>query len=564
MNDPLNDCPLSPPPVRFNIARYCLAANAAAMPDKTALIVDSGVGEDRRWSYGEFDRAVRRLAGGLGRLGLAPGERLMIRMDNDVPYILTFFAALAAGLVPLPSAAALTGEEAEFLLTDSAAAAVALSDNLKLGSGTPAHVQIVRTEEIVEMARSAVPVAYADTAAEDPGFLIYTSGTTSGTVGRPKGVLHGHRTAWGRRPMYKGWYGITGNDVILHAGAFNWTYTLGVGMIDPWANGATAVLYNGPPDPAVWPELIARHGVTIFATVPSLYRRILKYGSLRRERLASLRHGLTAGEPLPPDVLEAWRAATATNLYEALGMSEISTYISTGPDMTIKPGSPGKVQAGRRVVILPPQPSTDRADERGEASLQAADAPAEATADPVSVETTGGWLEQLRPLPAGEIGLLAVHRSDPGLMLGYWRRPEEEAIVYRGEWFCGGDLAHMDADGYVWFHGRNDDILNPMGYRLSPLEIEGVLERHPMVQEVAVSELAVSPDVTILVAFVIAQEHGLHEQRDEALILNWAREHLAAYKVPRKIVFVDHLPRTRNGKLLRRDLPQWIGQLSGD
>jgi acyl-coenzyme A synthetase/AMP-(fatty) acid ligase len=546
--------PSSPPPARFNIARYCLAANAVAMPYKTALIVDSGRGEARRWTYGDLDRAVRRLAGGLGRLGLAPGERLMIRMDNDVPYILTFFAALAAGLVPLPSSAALTGKEAEFLLTDSAAAAVVLSDDLKLGGGIPRDVQIVRAEEIVEMARSAVPVAYADTAAEDPGFLIYTSGT----VGRPKGVLHGHRSAWGRRPMYQDWYGITGNDVVLHAGAFNWTYTLGVGMIDPWANGATTVLYNGPPDPAVWPELIARHGVTIFATVPSLYRRILKYGSLDRERLATLRHGLTAGEPLPPDVLEAWQAATATNLYEALGMSEISTYISTGPGMKIKPGSPGKVQAGRRIVILPPDPSG-----AGETPPPAADAPADAATAEISVQTAAGRPERIRPLPTGEVGLLAVHRSDPGLMLGYWRRPEEEAIVWRGEWFCGGDLAHIDADGYVWFHGRDDDILNPMGYRLSPLEIEGVLERHPMVQEVAVSELAVAPDVTILVAFVIAQEHVSDEPHDEALILNWAREHLATYKMPRKIVFVDHLPRTHNGKLLRRELPRRIEQLPG-
>ena len=188
----------------------------------------------------------------------------------------------------------------------------------------------------------------SDTAADEPAFLIYTSGT----VGRPKGVLHGHRTAWGRRPMYQGWYGITERDVILHAGAFNWTYTLGVGLIDPWANGATAVLYNGPSDPAVWPELIARFSVTIFATVPSLYRRILKYGAFHREGLTTLRHGLTAGEALPPAVLEAWRAATGTELYEALGMSEISTYISTGPGMTIKPGSLGKSQPGRRVTIL--------------------------------------------------------------------------------------------------------------------------------------------------------------------------------------------------------------------
>jgi acyl-coenzyme A synthetase/AMP-(fatty) acid ligase len=516
----MNDrCLLPPPPERFNIARYCLAEHAVARPDKTALIV-IGAGDRRRyWSYRELDLMVRRLAGGLRTLGLPAGERLMIRMDNDLEYILTFFAALAAGLVPLPSSAALTGEEAEFLLADSAATALALSDDLALAHGLPPNVRVLRTQQIAEFARSADPIDYADTAADDPGFLIYTSGT----VGRPKGVLHGHRTAWGRRPMYQGWYGITADDVILHAGAFNWTYTLGVGLIDPWANGATAVLYNGPADPAVWPELIARHRVSIFATVPSLYRRLLKYGTFAGRDLTMLRHGLTAGEALTPSVLEAWRAATRTELYEALGMSEISTYISTGPGMAIKPGSPGKPQTGRRVAIL-------AADE---------DAP--------------------RELPPGEVGLLAVHRSDPGLMLGYWRRPEEEALVYRGEWFCGGDLAHIDDDGYVWFHGRHDDILNPMGYRLSPLEIEGVLSLHPLVQEVAVAEVSVTPDVKILAAFVVPHGRG-----DETALLGWAKQHLAAYKLPRKVVFVDHLPRTKNGKLLRRELPHSLEQTGGE
>jgi acyl-coenzyme A synthetase/AMP-(fatty) acid ligase len=134
---------------------------------------------------------------------------------------------------------------------------------------------VLRTEQIVRLSRDAEPRPYAETSAEDPAFLIYTSGT----IGQPKGVLHGHRSAWGRRPMYQGWYGIGETDIVLHAGAFNWTYTLGVGMIDPWANGATAVLYKGSPDPSVWPALIERFSVTIFATVPSLYRRILKYAN---------------------------------------------------------------------------------------------------------------------------------------------------------------------------------------------------------------------------------------------------------------------------------------------
>ena len=478
----------------------------------------SGADQARRFSYAEIDLAVRRLAGGLRALGLSPGSRLMIRMDNDLPYILTFFAALAAGLVPLPSSAALTSEEAEFLLADSGAAALALSADLALTHAAPEGVRVLGEDEVQSLARTAPVADYADTAAADPAFLIYTSGT----VGRPKGVLHGHRTAWGRRPMYRGWYGIGPDDIVLHAGAFNWTYTLGVGLIDPWANGATAVLYNGPADPAVWPALIERLAVTIFATVPSLYRRILKYADVSPARLRTLRHGLTAGEALAPSVLTAWRAATGTELYEALGMSEISTYISTGPGMAIKPGSPGRPQPGRRVAIL--------------------------TLDDEAAGTPTPATRRLAAL--GETGLLAVHRSDPGLMLGYWRRPEEEALVMRGEWFCGGDLAHLDDDGYVWFHGRCDDILNPSGYRLSPLEIEGVLARHPMVHEVAVGELAVSAELRILAAFVVPLGTAC-----EQTLLDWAKDHLAGYKLPRRIIFVQRLPRTRNGKLLRRELP---------
>ncbi|HYN40056.1 MAG TPA: AMP-binding protein, partial [Rhodospirillales bacterium] len=255
------------PPERLNVARYCLAANAASRPQKTALIIAGGDGRAQRWTYAEIDLQVRRLAGGLQRLGLPPGARVMIRTDNDLPYVLIFFAAMAAGLVPLPSSAALTPEEAEFLLQDSGAEALALSPELSFGHAPPAGVRVLETQAIAALAADADPVDYADTAASDPAFLIYTSGT----AGRPKGVLHGHRVAWGRRPMYQGWYGIGPDDVVLHAGAFNWTYTLGVGLIDPWANGATAVLYNGPGDPAVWPRLIERFGVTIFATVPSLY-----------------------------------------------------------------------------------------------------------------------------------------------------------------------------------------------------------------------------------------------------------------------------------------------------
>jgi len=499
-----------PAPARFNLARYCLADNARLRPGKTAVIL-VGADHEFRMTFGEVDLAVRRLAAGLQSLGLPRGSRIMIRMANDADYALTYFATIAAGYVALPSSAQLTAAEAAYLLENSEAAAVAASAELTADLQLPAGVILLDPARLAGLKQAAPLADYTDTAADDPAYLVYTSGTT----GKPKGVLHAQRAAWGRRPMHQGWLGLRDSDVMLHAGAFNWTYTLGVGLVDPWAVGATTVLYNGPRDIQVWPVLLEKYRATMFAAVPTLYRQILKYCDLGAHDLTALRHGVTAGEALPAGLLAEWQDRTGKPLYEALGMSEISTYISTGPGMAIKPGSPGRPQPGRRVAIL----------------------------DPDS--------DSINPLPTGSIGLLAVHRSDPSLMLGYWKRPDEEALVYRGEWFCGGDLANLDADGYVWHHGRNDDIMNAMGYRVSPAEVEAALAEHPAVAEVAVTEIRVRAEVSVIAAFIVLRE-GESVTRDA--ISHFAEDRLAAYKCPREWRFVTSLPRTANGKIQRKKL----------
>lgn len=501
------------PPARFNAARALIGENARLRPEKTALIL-VGDGTEAQLTFGEADRAVRGIGAGLLRLGLRPGDRVMIRMGNDADYALLHFGAMAAGLVSLPSSPQLTQGEAAFLMENSGAAAVALAGGCTVEPDAVAGRILLDAAAIADL-KAGEPLAdYADTAADDPAMLIYTSGTTS----RAKGVLHGHRATYGRRPMLDHWIGITESDVMLHAGTMNWTYTLGVGLSDPWSVGATAVLYNGPRDPAVWPRLIARYGATIFAAVPTLYRQILKYGDLAAHDIASLRHGCTAGEPLSVELLEAWKEATGKPLYEALGMSEISTYISSGPTIPVRPGSPGKPQPGRRVAILPVEGEPE-------------------------------------PLPVGESGLLAVHRSEPALMLGYWNRPEEEAEVYRGEWFVGGDLARFDEDGYLWFEGRNNDLMKAMGYRVSPNEVEVVLGAHPSVAEVGVAELPVRADVSVICGFVVLQPGAAP---DTGALLDWCAERLAAYKRPREIRFLDALPRTANGKVQRKRLAEAV------
>jgi acyl-coenzyme A synthetase/AMP-(fatty) acid ligase len=503
--------PSDKPPVRFNMAAYAIGRAAAMRPKHPALLVFAAPGQPPTevWTFADIEDAVLRIADGLRVAGLAPGARILLRLENTSAYALLFFGAIAGGFVPLPTSTQLTEHEVRFLLQDSGAAAIAVGHDLAM-SNLPDGVRVLDTDAIARMLREGPRAAYADTDAEQPAFLIYTSGTTAA----PKGVLHAQRSAFGRRPMYQGWYGIGPDDRMLHAGAFNWTFTLGSGLTDPWANGATAIIYTGDKDPAMWPRLIAQTGATLFAAVPGVYRQMLKYADPSPDDLGALRHGLMAGEAPPPGLFEAWEQRTRRPLYEALGMSEISTYVSSGPSVPRKPGAVGKAQAGRRIAVLP-------LDGGGE------------------------------PLPSGEEGLLAVHRSDPGLMLGYWQRPVEEELVYRGDWFVGGDLAVVDPEGYVFHRGRANDLMKALGYRVSPLEVEAALAEHPSIAEVACAEVRVRDDVSVIAAFVVAHAGA---PVDAADIERFAAERLAAYKRPRSIVFVDALPRTANGKIKRQAL----------
>jgi len=503
--------PLEPAPERFNLARYCLAENARERPTATAITVIGDHGS-QRWTHGEFDLNVRRLAAGLRGLGLAPGARVMIRMGNEANAALAYFAAIAAGYVALLASSQLTFEEADFLLRDCGAAVLALGAAFEEEAHEAPGVIVLRSADFAALADHAPLGDYADTAASDPAYLVYTSGTTS----RPKGVLHAQRAAWGRRPMRAHWTGLGPGDVMLHAGAINWTYTLGVGIVDPLSAGASAVLYNGRPDPAIWPRLIAAHGATIFAAVPGVYRQILKYGDPQSADLSSLRHCLSAGAALPTRLLEEWRTRTGKEIYEAFGMSEISTFISSGPSTPVKADSPGRPQPGRVVAALP--------QDGGET-----------------------------PLPVGQTGLLAVHRNDPGMMLGYWNRPDEEREAFRGDWFVSGDLVEFDADGYMWRHGRADEVMNAGGFRVSPAEVEKCLLAFDHVAEAAVAERpGRDAESTIIKAYVVMRDGA---PADEAAVLAHCHAHLAAYKRPRAVVFLDALPRNANGKLNRSALP---------
>ncbi|MSP21957.1 MAG: long-chain fatty acid--CoA ligase [Dehalococcoidia bacterium] len=510
---------MTPRATALNLARYCLEAHALdpSSANRRAFTFARSYDDaslDEVWSYAEVWERVQRIARGLLAHGLFPGDRVLLRLPHSPEYAFAFFGATLAGLVPIPASPQLTAEEAAFLLADADARAAIATPDLRIDEF--AGIEVLASDLDV-LDGSASP---AETAAEDPAFLIYTSGTTA----RPKGVLHAQRTVLGRALMRDAWEGFGPSDVTLHAGTLNWSYTLGVGLMDPWAAGAHAVLFGGEYEPAGWPRLIERLGATVFVAVPTVYRQVLKYGlaeDVARVRLRSLRHGLCAGEAMPPALLQEWRERAGTELYEALGMTEVSTYISSGPSTPIRLGSPGRPQPGRRIAILPVEGGTD-------------------------------------PLASSELGLLGVHRSDPGLMLGYWQRSDEEAMVYRGDWFVGGDLAAFDADGYLWFHGRADDVIKSFGYRLSPIEIEATLASCPGVSEVAVVGVSIDEAKTLVTACVVRASDSSGAALDEGALAAHARVHLAGYKQPHAYRFVDALPRTPNGKVQRRLLIEQV------
>ncbi len=489
--------PYPPCPAEFNLTAHVLG-KADRLSDKIALAVVKPTGA-QRWSYGKLQQSILGCATGLLDAGLRSGDRLLMRVGNSVEFPVAYLAAIAVGIVPIPTSAQLTASEVQVLIDITQPAAV-LHDG---ETACPETVRVVRTDQMSQW--YGLPPAEYDCG--DPNRLAYII-FTSGTSGTPRAVCHAHRAIWARGMMFDGWYGLTEADRLMHAGAFNWTYTLGTGLLDPWTAGATAVIPAKGVEHAQIPLLIKRHEATIFAAAPGVYRNILKSGALD---VPKLRHGLSAGEKLPASIRSAWHTATGLGIYEAFGMSECSTFISTVPGTTgLAPESLGHPQSGRRIAIL------------GEDG----------------------------PMPLGETGVIAVHQSDPGLMLGYLNQPEATASRFQGEWFLTGDLGEMTENNDILYHGRADDMMNAGGFRVSPLEVEAALLRHPDILDIGVTDIEIKADTRVIAAFYVS-ENTLDTER----LAQFAADHLARYKQPRVFRRIAALPRNANNKLMRRALP---------
>ncbi|MTI01682.1 class I adenylate-forming enzyme family protein [Roseibium sp. RKSG952] len=486
-----------PCPAPFNLAAHVLR-HADETPDKISLSVLRTDG-DQNWTYRALQRAVLATGTGLLQTGLNPGDIVLMRLGNTVDFPIAYLGAISVGLVPVPTSSQLTEPETAKIIEELAPDAV-LRDP---GVACAVHEREISLQELVQM-RELPAASYQMGDPERLAYVVYTSGTS----GKPRAVAHAHRAIWARQMMVDGWYGLRPTDRLCHAGAFNWTYTLGTGLMDPWTIGATALMPEPGTDTSALPDLLREHKATIFAAAPGVFRKILQ--SHEKMSLPILRHGLCAGEKLSRHLHEKWTHITGTELYEAYGMSECSTFISASPTHPARGDSLGQPQPGRRVAIMGPD----------------------------------------GPVQLGEEGTIAVHQSDPGLMLTYLNAPDEARARMQGEWFLTGDQGSMDGDGQITYLGRDDDMMNAGGYRVSPVEVEAVLSSYPGISQVGAAAVEVKRDTFVIAAFYTGPE-----KLDETALRSYVEANLARYKQPRAFVYLPALPSGGNGKLLRRALP---------
>lgn len=521
-------------PEHFNIAVACTDAHlGTAVATRAAVIVDDDDHGVSQLDYATLADRTDRFAQLLRDLGVDARERVLIRLPNCLDYPVAFLGAMKRGAVPVPTSMMLTEEELLYVARDSGARVLVTEATTwtrmqaALGRVPALRHVLLAGDGQGQAAAPALPLETAlagvtrtspphRTRADDPAYLVYTSGTT----GYPKGVLHAHRALLGRQPSSVYWFnfqpshgGDAGGDRVLHAGKYNWTYTLGTGLTDPLYRGHTTIVHEGTSDAALWPRLLARHAATTFIAVPTIYRQILQKTRAGRADVPTLRHCMSAGEHLSDEVLATWRERFGLEVYEGLGMSECSYYMCQTHARPVRPGSAGFIQPGHAIELLDP-----------------------ATLAPVTTDAEG---------------MLCIHKGDAGLMLSYWNRPDETTACFRGDWFLTGDYARRDGDGYIWFLGRKDDLINSFGYRISPHEVDRVLKDHVEVADAAAVGEEVAPGKVLVVAYVTLRPGSTLSP--ETLIA-YAETRLASYKAPRIVYLLDELPRTRNGKVLRRAL----------
>jgi acetyl-CoA synthetase len=482
-------------------------------------------GEVFEITYEELTNKANQFANALINQGIEKGERVLVLLQRSIEAYITYFACLKAGLVVIPCSEMLRAKDLTYRINHGEAKAV-ISHHLYVGEIDKIDEAIpslaykfvigndaagwLRLDQLASTEKKEFECA--KTSRDDMAFLSYTSGTT----GNPKGVVHTH--GWGFAHIEvasKMWLDVKKGDVVWATAGPGWQKWIWSPFLSTLGLGATALVYQGKFDPNRYLQILQENDVNVMCCTPTEYRLMAKVDNISEYKLSELRSSVSAGEPLNREVIDTFKREFNVDVRDGYGQTENTLLVGTLLGMEIKAGSMGKPTPGNQVVII------------NEDGVQVA---------------------------VGEVGDIAVHKDAPALFKKYYKDPERTAMAYRGEYYVTGDQAKMDEDGYFWFEGRNDDIIISSGYTIGPFEVEDALTKHPAVKECAV---VASPDEVrgnIVKAFVVLRNPELASE----LLVQELQDHVktltAPYKYPRKIEFLNDLPKTISGKIRRVEL----------
>jgi len=521
-------------PARFNITHWT-CTRWAADSGRVAVLWEDESGARASWTYAAVQQAANRLSNALAALGIRRGDRVAMMLPQRPEAAVSYLAIFQMGAVAVPLSFLFGPDALEYRLRDSGARAAIVDaqtwQNLEgLLERLPGLAHVIgaagaRGARVLDwdatLAKASPDHVPAATAASDPALIIYTSGTT----GPPKGALIPHAAMIGNLPGFEHSHDGFPQDGDLFWSPADWAWTGGLwdALLPTLYHGKTIVGYRGRFDPERALALMAKYGVRNAFLFPTALKMMMKAFPQPRARFdLKLRSLMSAGEPVGPVLTEWTREHLGATANEMFGQTEMNYIVGNSHTLwPVRPGSMGRAYPGHRVGVI---------DADG------------------------------NEVAAGGVGEVAVRRTwidgvaDPVFFLGYWNNDRATKAKYTGDWCRTGDEAMVDADGYLWYRGRSDDMFKSAGYRIGPAEIENCLVRHPAV---ANSAVVPSPDETrgaVIKAFVLlAPGHAPSEPLKDS-IREHVKRHLAPYQQPREIEFVAELPMTTTGKVQRRVL----------
>ena len=500
---------------RYNAAEDLIERNLSSRPTKIAYIDADG-----SYTYADLAERVNRCAGALAGLGLPMEARVLVCVLDTIDFPAVFLGAIKAGIVPVAVNTLLTTPDFDFMLRDSRAQALIVSEPL-----VPVFAPILRHQTFLKhvivaggtshaghnlddlMAKASSHFPVAPTGPDDACFWLYSSGST----GTPKGVVHIQTSMVQTAELYaQPILGIQESDIVFSAAKLFFAYGLGNALTFPLSVGATTVLLPDRPTPASVGRILREHRPSIFYGVPTLYSALLASSDLPKREELNLRRCTSAGEALPPEVGRRWLERTGCDILDGLGSTEmLHIFLSNRPG-EVRYGTTGKPVPGYEMRLI---------DEEGQLAAP------------------------------GEIGELQV--SGPSSAAYYWNNREKSRTTFLGPWTRSGDKYTMDQDGYFTYAGRNDDMLKVSGIWVSPFEVESAVASHPAVLEAAVVGHADENGLIKPKAFVVLRGDADQSADLIAQIQQHVKAKLAPYKYPRWIEFVPDLPKTATGKIQR-------------